>query len=177
MIRCKKCGDWEKDGNGGWGVCRNELTAQNVEHWKRHKTLTFETFGCVYGHKEVRKEAGSDSDRVPAHNLKAVAFPDCACKCALVEIMGVGECESACPWKFNHTGDNGLAGQSLGAAHGYAAGLEVCEGFAALHPNNCAIRERTADGVSVGPCTFHLENGTTCPRHGNVKPHNSITGG
>lgn len=62
MIRCKKCRDWEKDGSGGWGVCRNELTAQNVEHWKRHKTLTFETFGCVYGH-EVRKEKADEKER------------------------------------------------------------------------------------------------------------------
>jgi hypothetical protein len=43
--------------------------------------------------------------RIPAHNLKMVAFPDCARKCAFVEIMGVGECESACPWKFDHAGN------------------------------------------------------------------------
>jgi len=43
--------------------------------------------------------------RVPAHNLKTVAFPDCASKCAFVEIMGVGECESACPWKFGNPVD------------------------------------------------------------------------
>ena len=50
--------------------------------------------------------------RVPVHNLKTVAFPDCASKCAFVEIMGVGECESACPWKFEHTG-NPVDGEKL----------------------------------------------------------------
>jgi len=38
--------------------------------------------------------------RVPAENLKAVAFPCCAKTCAFVELMGVGECESVCPEKF-----------------------------------------------------------------------------
>ena len=50
--------------------------------------------------------------RVPAYNLKTVAFPDCVRKCAFVEIMGVGECESACPWKFDHTG-NPVDGEKL----------------------------------------------------------------
>jgi hypothetical protein len=31
-----------------------------------------------------------------------------------------------------------------------------------------AIRERTADGVSVGRCWFYLKDGI-CPRHGDVK--------
>lgn len=34
---------------------------------------------------------------------------------------------------------------------------------------NCAIRERTADGVSVDRCFFHLSETDTCPRHGDVK--------
>jgi len=67
MIRCKKCGYWKKDGNGGWGVCLNEMTAQDVEHWKRQKTLTFETFGCVYGHKEMRKENDGREKRRKSH--------------------------------------------------------------------------------------------------------------
>lgn len=54
----------------------------------------------------------------------------------------------------------------------YAAGIEYSKSYAARMPNNCAVIERTADGVSVGPCTHYLENGTTCPRHGKVKPHN-----
>lgn len=33
---------------------------------------------------------------------------------------------------------------------------------------NCPIREFTADGVPVGRCWFHLPDGKTCPRHGNV---------
>lgn len=31
----------------------------------------------------------------------------------------------------------------------------------------CAVRERTADGVSVGRCWFRVEAGR-CPRHGDV---------
>ena len=34
--------------------------------------------------------------------------------------------------------------------------------------NNCPIRERTADGVSVGRCWFWLGDDETCPRHGDV---------
>lgn len=41
----------------------------------------------------------------PARNLKTIAFPDCARQCAFVKLMGAGECESACPWKFDHTGN------------------------------------------------------------------------
>jgi hypothetical protein len=61
---------------------------------------------------------------------------------------------------------------SFAAPAGYAAGIEYSKSYAAWMPNNCAVIERTADGVSVGPCTHYLENGTTCPRHGKVKPHN-----
>jgi len=50
--------------------------------------------------------------RVPAHNLKTMAFPDCAKRCAFIEIIGAGECESACPWKFDHTG-NPVDGEKL----------------------------------------------------------------
>jgi len=57
-------------------------------------------------------------------------------------------------------------------AHGYSPGVEINESYAALHPHNCAVRERTADGVPVGVCTFYLKNGTDCPRHGRVKAHN-----
>ena len=52
---------------------------------------------------------------------------------------------------------------------GYVADLEIVVAYAKTFPNNCAIRERTADSDYVGPCTFDLENGTTCPRHGKVK--------
>ena len=36
--------------------------------------------------------------------------------------------------------------------------------------NNCPIRERTADGQSVGRCWYRLsgENGMICERHGDV---------
>ena len=40
-------------------------------------------------------------------------------------------------------------------------------------PDNCQIREHTADGVSVGRCWYFLEPGpsgehTVCVRHGDV---------
>lgn len=33
---------------------------------------------------------------------------------------------------------------------------------------NCAILERTGDGVAVGRCLHYLSDGQTCPRHGDV---------
>ena len=36
-----------------------------------------------------------------------------------------------------------------------------------INPYACAVRERTADGVSVGRCYHHIVNGR-CPRHGDV---------
>ena len=33
-----------------------------------------------------------------------IPFPDCAGQCAALNILGVGECESICPWKFDATG-------------------------------------------------------------------------
>ena len=33
---------------------------------------------------------------------------------------------------------------------------------------NCPINEQTADGNPVGKCGFHLPDGKTCPRHGDV---------
>ena len=35
-------------------------------------------------------------------------------------------------------------------------------------PGNCTVRERTADGVSVGRCMFFCPKGI-CPRHGDVR--------
>lgn len=35
--------------------------------------------------------------------------------------------------------------------------------------NNCPINEQTADGFAVGRCLFHLPDGKTCPRHGDVE--------
>lgn len=34
----------------------------------------------------------------------------------------------------------------------------------------CPINEQTADGTRVGRCCFHLPDGVTCPRHGDVGP-------
>ena len=33
---------------------------------------------------------------------------------------------------------------------------------------NCPINEQTGDGRTVGRCWFHLPDGKTCPRHGDV---------
>jgi len=33
---------------------------------------------------------------------------------------------------------------------------------------NCPIIEETADGISVGRCSFYLSDGKTCDRHGDV---------
>lgn len=51
----------------------------------------------------------------------------------------------------------------------YDPELEINRAHAETYPNNCSVRERTADGVFVGVCWFHLEDGTTCQRHGVVK--------
>lgn len=37
-----------------------------------------------------------------------------------------------------------------------------------MAPNNCAIRERTGDGTSVGRCWHAVKDGQ-CPRHGDVR--------
>lgn len=37
------------------------------------------------------------------------------------------------------------------------------------YPNNCAVRERTADGVCVGRCWMALDDEDNCPRHGDVR--------
>jgi len=37
-------------------------------------------------------------------------------------------------------------------------------------PRNCPIIEQTGDGIACGRCWFTLQNGKTCPRHGNVEP-------
>jgi hypothetical protein len=36
-----------------------------------------------------------------------------------------------------------------------------------IAPNNCPIRERTGDGVSVGRCWCYCPD-DVCPRHGDV---------
>lgn len=33
---------------------------------------------------------------------------------------------------------------------------------------NCPVLERTGDGHPVGRCWFHLPDGKTCPRHGDI---------
>jgi len=50
------------------------------------------------------KVGGMMKEKVPAQELKKVKFPQCASQCLLVEILGVGECESACPHKFDENG-------------------------------------------------------------------------
>lgn len=50
--------------------------------------------------------------------------------------------------------------------------MKISRIYAELFPNNCPVLEYTADGDCVGPCTFYLKDGKTCPRHGEVKPNN-----
>lgn len=54
---------------------------------------------------------------------------------------------------------------------GYAQHLEINKPYSELFPNNCAVIERTGDGISVGACTHYLKYGTNFPRHGTVKVH------
>lgn len=35
-------------------------------------------------------------------------------------------------------------------------------------PESCPVNERTADGECVGRCWYYLDDGRTCPRHGDV---------
>lgn len=51
----------------------------------------------------------------------------------------------------------------------YIPGLDINEVAAEFSPRNCAVRERTADGTPVGPCTHYLIDGVRCPRHGVVR--------
>jgi ferredoxin len=37
---------------------------------------------------------------VTAGELKSVAFPECAKNCAANQVLGCGECESVCSFKF-----------------------------------------------------------------------------
>ena len=44
---------------------------------------------------------------------------------------------------------------------------------------NCAVRQYTADGTPVGRCFYYLDDGHTCPRHGDVarvQAHYEATG-
>lgn len=47
--------------------------------------------------------------------------------------------------------------------------LRINHSYRKLHPSNCPVVERTADGVEVGTCTFYMKDGKTCPRHGDVE--------
>jgi len=37
--------------------------------------------------------------------------------------------------------------------------------------SNCPIKEQTGDGAIVGRCCYHLPDGITCPRHGDVSEY------
>lgn len=41
----------------------------------------------------------------PAQELSDLKFPECASQCLAVEYLGVGECESVCPKKFDEKGN------------------------------------------------------------------------
>lgn len=71
------------------------------------------------------------------------------------------------------TPPNAPTGCELAEVTGYLPHVEIYIGYAKSNPHNCAVKERTGDGVAVGACCFYLENGTTCPRHGKVKADNT----
>lgn len=37
-----------------------------------------------------------------------------------------------------------------------------------MSETNCPILEQTGDGTACGRCWYHLPDGKTCPRHGDV---------
>ncbi|KKL99853.1 hypothetical protein LCGC14_1810240 [marine sediment metagenome] len=39
-------------------------------------------------------------------SLKNISFPECYDNCEIVRMLGVGECESCCPWKFDKDGNS-----------------------------------------------------------------------
>ena len=47
------------------------------------------------------------------------------------------------------------------------AQLRVNNSYQKLHPNNCPLIEKTADGVEVGTCCFFMVD-NKCPRHGDI---------
>ena len=49
----------------------------------------------------------------------------------------------------------------------------VKDGKVDYFANNCAVQERTADGIPVGRCWFYLEDGV-CPRHGRQRERNEF---
>jgi hypothetical protein len=55
--------------------------------------------------KRANPESPALRCSVPSNTLRDVSFPECARRCGLVEILGVGECESVCPWKFDEHGN------------------------------------------------------------------------
>lgn len=67
----------------------------------------------------------------------------------------------------NKKTENDASAHNSSVANCYVDGLEIIENYAKTNPNNCAIYERTADGIGVGVCTFYLKDGI-CPRHGRV---------
>ena len=42
--------------------------------------------------------------KLPACDFRSIAFSACAKNCAAVDYLGVGECESCCPHKFDANG-------------------------------------------------------------------------
>lgn len=51
----------------------------------------------------------------------------------------------------------------------YLSGLKINSRYARTFENNCAVISRTADGMNMGTCAYHLADGMTCPVHGVVK--------
>lgn len=47
----------------------------------------------------------SEDADLPAGELSHLPFPECGKRCAAMHYLGVGECESVCPKKFDERGN------------------------------------------------------------------------
>ncbi len=60
---------------------------------------------CVFSLEIGRQDCPQFRKWDTAANLKDVPFPECADTCGAVDYLGVGECESVCPHKFQEEDD------------------------------------------------------------------------
>lgn len=64
---------------------------------------------------------------VPANVLKLVLFPTCSNKCAALELLGAGECDSVCPYKFDGTGEPRMFTEEDANKYWQAREVKSCE--------------------------------------------------
>jgi len=79
------------------GPCRDGVHMESIDLYKPLMTIA----------KDIAKTQSGPDEMQPAYSLKNIEFPRCAVSCAAMEYLGVGECESVCPWKFaSETGED-----------------------------------------------------------------------